>query len=280
MSKLLGAPEERFQPEIRPGKTGDDYYHIRQRLMAALVGLISLGLPFILLIGSALGACYYDSISHYYYARFWGGVFSASLVFIGAFLIAYSGENKWENRLATLAGLCALSNALFPASHSGCDSQQTFDGRAFLEFEQTGTPGEALGILPAAPADLFVLIPPSDMVHNVTAVIFFLFLAYYSAFVFTRIIPDEHLDEHGNLKPVKRRRNFFYRAAACVIVAVIVSMGVKTLIEQINGHEVSWWDPNNMTFIVEAIALWAFGLSWVIKGRFFGLALLDDREKR
>ena len=102
--------------------------------MAAMVGIISLSLPLILLLGSVLGACYYDSISHYYYARFWGGVFSASLVFIGSFLIAYSGENRWENRLATLAGLCALSNALFPASHSGCEKQE-FDGRAFLSFQ-------------------------------------------------------------------------------------------------------------------------------------------------
>lgn len=243
-----------------------------------MVGIISLALPLILLLGSVLGACYYDSISHYYYARFWGGVFSASLIFIGSFLIAYSGENKWENRLATLAGLCALSNALFPASHSGCEKQE-FDGRAFLSFQSTGTPGEAIGVLPPDTADLFVLIQPSDMIHNVTAVIFFLFLAYYSGFVFTRIIPDEHYDAQGNLKPAKRRRNFFYRAAAITIVCVLLAMGTKTAVEQINGHDVHWWDPNNVTFIVEAIAMWAFGWSWIIKGRFFGLALLDDRER-
>ena len=39
------------------------------------------------------------------------------------------------------------------------------------------------------------------------------------------------------------------------------------------------WDEHNLSFWCETLALWFFGLSWLVKGRFFGRALLDEGER-
>jgi hypothetical protein len=38
------------------------------------------------------------------------------------------------------------------------------------------------------------------------------------------------------------------------------------------------WDFYNLTFWFESLALWAFGVSWMLKGRFLDKLLLDARE--
>ena len=94
----------------------DPKIRVDQRKLALIVGLVALGLPTCNAFGNCiLGACFYDSISHYYYAQFWGDVFVGSLIFIGTFMIAYRGGNPAESNIATFrrdlrAYCCCNSN--------------------------------------------------------------------------------------------------------------------------------------------------------------------------
>ncbi len=227
-----------------------------------------------MLIGVIFGTCLYDSISHFYYAQYLGGVFIAALVFIGTFLLAYRGESARESRLATMAGFCAISVALFPTNGRGCE-EKDFSGRALADF--IGGAGDAFVTVVNTTKEIsglkenpfFELFSGAEIIHGVSAALLFAFLAWYSFFVFTRVIDKVHLDDDRNLTPQKRNRNRIYRASGIVIV---VSMAAIVI-----GHFFfgDWWNLYNLTFWFESIALWAFGVSWMVKGQFFGAALLD-----
>ena len=87
------------------------------------------------------------------------------------------------------------------------------------------------------------------------------------------MIPEEHLEADGRLKPAKSRRNAIYVWSGWVIVVCMLAMAVKSLVPW------PWWNEYNATFWCEAFALWAFGVSWMVKGRFWGLLLLDERDR-
>lgn len=270
----------RYQPESSHTYSYDPGYTLDQRWLAFLVGLVALNLPFVMLIGVIFGTCLYDSISHFYYAQFLGGVFIAALVFIGTFLLAYRGESARENSLATIAGFGAISVALFPTDGRGCD-KGTFSGRALADFTGGGTDAfvsvintteETREILDLKENPFFELFSYAEFIHGASAALLFAFLAWYSFFVFTRVIDKVHLDDDRNLTPQKRNRNRIYKASGIVIV---VSMSAIVI-----GHFLfsNWWDIYNLTFWFESTALWAFGVSWIVKGQFFGAALVDLRE--
>ncbi len=264
----------RYQPDSSHTYSYDPGYTLDQRLLAFFVGLVALTLPIVMLIGYAFGTCLYDSISHFYYAQYLGGVFIAALVFIGTFLLAYRGESARESRLATMAGFCAISVALFPTNGRGCEEEK-FSGRALADFIGGGkdafvtvvnTTKEISGL---KENPFFELFSGAEIIHGASAALLFAFLAWYSFFVFTRVIDKVHLDKDGNLTPQKQNRNRIYRASGIVIV---VSMSALVI-----GHFFfrNWWDLYNLTFWFESTALWAFGVSWMVKGQFFGAALLD-----
>ncbi len=279
MTNIFGLFERgqgRYQPD--PSFTyADDHpgYRLDQRRLAFFVGLIALGLPIVMLIGVLIRTCLYDSISHFYYAQFLGGVFIAALVFIGTFLLAYRGESARESRLATIAGISAIFVALFPTNGRGCD-ESTFSGRALADFKLEDVTKFVKVIqtteeIPSENPLFFELFSGAQYLHGVGAALLFAFLAWYSFFVFTRVIDNVHLKD-GNLTPQKRIRNNIYRASGVVIV---ISMAVMVI-----GHFFfpEDWNDNNLTFWFESLALWAFGFSWMVKGRFFDTLWLDERE--
>lgn len=259
----------RYQPD--PNFTysdGHPGYTLDQRRLAFWVGVVALGLPIVMLIGVITGACLYDSISHFYYAQFLGGIFIAALVFIGTFLLAYRGENENESRLATIAGIGALFVALFPTNGRGCDLDE-FSGRALADFTLEDA-ANFVNVIPASEDNpFFELFRGSEIIHGTSAVLLFAFLAWYSFFVFTRVIDKIHLDDDGKLTSQKRNRNRIYRISGTVIVASMFAIVI--------GHFLlrGGWNDYNLTFWFESFALWAFGVSWMVKGQFFGDALLD-----
>lgn len=94
----------------------------------------------------------------------------------------------------------------------------------------------------------------SNIIHCSSAVIFFILLAINSLFLFT-------LGE-SNTKQ-KKIRNIIYRVCG---IGMICAMALMVI-------------PVNFfakTFIVEAIALTFFGISWLVKGQVFGL--FADKE--
>jgi hypothetical protein len=264
-----------FQPDIVPADGGELEYIISRQKLAFGVGLVALGLPIVLLVSSIGDTCFYDSISHFYYSRFASDLFVGALFFIGTFLLAYRGEAWWENKLSKLAGLCAFGVAVFPASDVGCGDVE-FPGRAFVTVKVAAEGA----IVSGDSENQFQLFSKVDYLHFGSAGVLFATLAFFCFFVFTRVI-DEHHRPGGAVTPEKARRDTVYNwsgRAIVVAIAVIVTNAIF-------GADWEWWDNYNMTFIMETVVLWAFGLSWAVKGRFgpfrgtrLGRLVLDPRD--
>jgi len=269
MPKLIDLGPSRYQPDPNYAYASEDRMKVDQRKLAFFVGLIALGLPIVILLGSAVQRCSFDSISHYYYAQFLGDLFVGSLIFIGTFLIVYRGESGSESLLATLAGFCAYGIALFPTSGDpttgdGCPSiEGVTPARTLVGLtweDQTATVADT--------QSLFLLFDWVDILHFGFSAALFAFLAYYAFFVFTRVTAGQREDK-GELKGPKRIRNRIYNVTGAVILISMAAMGANGL------ASFSWWDGANLTFWFETAALWSFGISWIVKGRFFNTLLKD-----
>lgn len=283
MLDVIELGENRYQPDPAYNYRDDRRYRLDQQVLSFLVGVIALALPVALIFGWRTGVlgiapatCFHDSISHFYYTQFLGDIFVAALTFIGAFLVAYRGESWKESRLATGAGIGAFGVALFPTTGRGCE-EALFPGRALVDLGVSSKTEPATIEAAATLGQFFELFPYVNVVHYACAAVLFSFIAFYTLFVFTRVVKDEHCA--GNeMKASKALRNLIYRISGGLIVLSIVALLGKLVI----GHW-SWWTENNLTFWFETLALWAFGLSWMVKGRFYRLLLpnllLDDRDK-
>lgn len=255
-------------------------YIIDQQFIAFLVGLTAIGLPFVMFFSANIGVCFFDSISHFYYAPFFGSVFVASLAFIGTFLLAYRGENKSESQLASIAGICAFGVAMLPTSGPGCESP-SFPARIFAKLsEKTVEGGESVLYPDQDPDRFFELFKFVGILHYASAVLLLSFLAYFSFVVFTRVIPGVHASEDGTLTAAKTIRNKIYITSGVLIVVSILALGAYALSSWISGERWNWWNDFNLTFWFEALALVSFGVSWMVKSRIYGKFLLDERDKR
>lgn len=280
-TSLFQVGTNRYQPDAVFSRQSTSDYVVSQQFLAFLVGAVAFLLP-VVLIGGAVNArvCFYDSISHFYYSQFLGNVFVGALFFIGTFLMAYRGESGSENTLATIAGFCAYGIALFPTSGAGCEIAG-FSGRVLADISIAGDPPLLMLEVPDQTASYFELSAMASALHYISAGFLFSFLAYYCFFVFTRVVQDQHFEDGTEvLTREKRYRNQIYLLCGSVIVIAMVIIAGKSLSGRITGSEWLWWDQQNVTFWLETAILWAFGLAWMVKGRFLGMALLDERDAR
>ncbi len=201
------------------------------------VGILGIGLPIILAIGSVvLSSCsrIENSISDYYYTVM-GHFLVGTLSAVAMFLFSYKGYDKADNRAANLAALFALGVAFFPTA---CADHNPF-----------------CNVLTTNSSDTI------NAVHNVLAVLFFSTLAYFSYFLFTK--------SSENITEQKLKRNTIYRICAWIMVFSIVSIALV--------HNIRWLqlklEEYKPIFVLETIALWAFGVSWLVKGKF----ILQDK---
>lgn len=231
--------------------------------MAVLVGLVAFGLPVILWIGGNTPAsCMRDSLSHFYYAPFLGGIFVGLLFFIGGFLIAYSGDTGLEDWGSNIAGLCAFGVALFPTANSGCGDVD-FVSRVFVSVMTQNGEHHLDAITNGG---LFQLFGAASEWHKKAAAIVFIYLGLFCIVVLKRIIPDQHYDAAGNIIATKARRNGYYTYCGITIFVCVAALGLK---QKLSVAHLQWWDSHDLTFYFESLALWAFGLAWFIKGRLF-----------
>jgi hypothetical protein len=135
--------------------------------------------------------------------------------------------------------LCAV--ALFLFSYTGYDKKDNIAGDLAAIF--------AIGV---------AFFPTSGglagTIHLISAALFFLLLAFYSLFLFTK--------GHPNPTPQKIKRNRLYRICGYVILGAMLIMLLYTLLPALN-HALTRLKP---VFWLETIALWAFGISWLTKG--------------
>ncbi|HEY6503334.1 MAG TPA: hypothetical protein VIZ28_05110 [Chitinophagaceae bacterium] len=201
------------------------------------VGVLGMLLPVILVTGLFFFkncAAVQPSISDYYYTRM-SSFFTGTLCAVALFLFSYKGYDKKDSFASNLAGAFALGVAFFPTSPNPDSSPCNI-------FNITG--------------DATV-----NIIHFISATLFFLALAYMSYFLFTK--------SSGHPTREKKMRNNVYKTCAVIIVLSIVGImlyfEVKALKDLLSGY--------NIVFYLETIALWAFGFSWLTKGEF----LLKDR---
>ena len=90
----------------------------------------------------------------------------------------------------------------------------------------------------------------SGWIHNISAIIFFGLLAYNSLFLFTKT--------SGEVTPTKRKRN-----------VIFIVCGIGMVISLIGIIPVSLMKIHGGTWVVEAIALIFFGISWLTKSNIY-----------
>jgi hypothetical protein len=190
------------------------------------IGLLSLALPVVLVLGKMLldGGGIQGSISAYYYSvmrDYFVGTQCAIAVLLAYY--RYEPEDSYVGK--AVAGF-AVGIALLPTSQPGV---------------QHTTVQTVLG-----------------NVHLTCATLFFLGMAYFSFFLFTRTDPQRLPTAQ------KRRRNLVYRVCGITIVACLALVVVTNLVLSDQVREAI-----HPTFWLESVAVWAIAASWLTKGELF-----------
>jgi hypothetical protein len=202
------------------------------------VGLLGMLLPLVLWLGvKLLTKCDFiqDSISDYYYSKM-GHYLVGTLCAVALFLFAYNGYDKKDLIAGKLACCFALGVAFFPTTNM----QPLSDCKVF-----------------AIEGKNFI-----NIIHFTTATLFFITLAYFSYFLFTK--------SGGHPTNRKRQRNIVYKTCGIIIIGCIILLTIYSVVPSIQ-EKLHTYKP---IFWLEALALEAFGLSWLTKGE----ALLADKE--
>ncbi len=191
------------------------------------IGVLGIGLPFVLSIGAAIifRTGIQSSISAYYHTGM-GDVFVGILCVIGFFLFSYRGyrHERCDNIAGNLACVFAVGVALFPvAPDEGATS--------------------CAGIV--------------GWVHIAFAMLFFSTLTYFSLFLFTKTDPQKEP------KPRKLLRNKIYKACGYTMGSCIVLIAVYFFLQDTLASHLKAYNP---IFWLEALAILAFGISWFTKG--------------
>ena len=215
---------------------------IDTRQLRCTLGWLGALLPLIVL-GLALifGFGFPDSISATYYLAPCTTPFMIILGSASILLFCYRGYDDQDNLICTLAAVFALGICLFP-----CATEDLLTRWPELaQLTQVGT---------------FQIIPEiSGILHNICAFGFFGLLAYNSIFLFTK--------SSGNMTENKKKRNIIFRVCGIVMVAsflVIIPISIF-----------KWWGG---VWVVEAVALAFFGISWLTKADCYSWLFADPKE--
>ncbi|MCK8463513.1 hypothetical protein MUY35_06585 [Aliiroseovarius sp. S1339] len=224
----------------------DTYYNPDMSTVLRLrraIGAIGLTLPFVLIANVFLfDVPMQDSISAFFFTEL-REVFVSASAGVGLFLVAYEGYSRrpdevlTDRLVSTISGVAVFTTAFVPTL---CHSEVCYTPLALFDR----------------------LIPPSmdqiqQNIHFSAAGIFLVCMGITSLRLFTRCTTANPLLH-------KRRRNQCYRIFGWTILAMVVLIGVVKLLLPELGDV---WDANwNFTFWAESVALWALGLSWLLKG--------------
>ncbi len=203
------------------------------------VGWLAMGLPFVVVIGAWILPPNFGmqgSISAYYHTQM-RDVFVGVLCATGVFLLTYnpgSSDKSYGNldqRFGILAGVFAIGVALFPTTRTG------WKGLPATAYNESffGT------------------------IHLILAALLFSILTYFSYFLFTK-------SSKKRLGRDKERRNRIYRICGFFMATCIVLMAAYNFYSQGLGDQANPIELYHPVFILELIAMLAFGISWFVKG--------------
>ncbi|WP_052700908.1 hypothetical protein [Loktanella sp. S4079] len=216
-------------PEARRQEMVLSYHRVRTAL-----GVLGMALPMVLLVGGLLDFRRIEpSISDFYHTTY-RDIFVGTLCAIGVFLICYRGYRRVpgdiinDDWLGTVAGVAAFGVALFPNESPTAEI-------ATMTQELVG-----IGISP--------------IFHYTSALVFFCSLAVFCLFKFAR---TRH-----------RLRRRIYIGCGLIIVAALIGITLASYAKVMGAPEQRQMvAAYNLVFWFEAIGIWAFGLSWLVKGK-------------
>jgi hypothetical protein len=199
------------------------------------IGWLGFSLAWIVLVLCAVFQCvpgghlFPDSISAtYYYAP----TITPFMIILGAsgiLLICYRGYTWLDDLVNTATGIFALGICLFPCFNGGVGRVGTFQ----------------------IPVEI------SGWIHNASAAMFFILLAYNVLFLFTK--------SSGAMTKQKKIRNIIYYVCGSGMLTAMVCLFI------FKGHAVTWW--------VEAIALMFFGIAYLTKADVYPWLFCDSANE-
>ncbi len=200
---------------------------IHYRELRRTVGLLGMLFPFIIAVGGKALFCLGLKPSlSQYYYSDMRDLFVGLLFAIGVFLSAYRGYELRDRYIGPLAGIFAVGITLFP-----------------MPFTDPW-------LCPH---------PWASYLHYACATAFFIVLIYFSLFEFTRT--------SGKFTPQKKTRNRIYRTCGWIMIVCLVGMILDFVVEAMGLEPLkSWLTSMNPIFWGEAIAIFFFGVSWLVKG--------------
>lgn len=199
------------------------------------VGILGISLPIVIVLLSLIPFFETDiqiSLSAYYYTNL-REIFTSVLCAVGFFLLLYKSDikdpklHRKENILVNIMGVTAIGVAFIPTK---CRDYY-FIGGTKCE--------NAFSFIPHAG-------DTTAMFHAIIAAILFLTFAYTSYFIFTK--------EDPNVKPGEVK---IYKGSAIVILLSTITILIDSIIEFFS----------HTTLICEALLLFGFGISWLVKGK-------------
>lgn len=190
--------------------------------LRAMIGWLGILLPWIVVL---LVGYFPQSISATWYTN----ACTPFMIILGSasfLLISYKGYDRIDDILLTLSGIAGLCICLFP-----CASSSISGGvGTFLLNAKT-----------------------SNIIHTVSAIVFFALLAYNSFFLFTK--------SSGVITNNKRIRNIIYRVCG-------IGMMASFLILLLPSFRIKVW-------LMETIALFFFGISFLTKADIYPWLFCD-----
>jgi hypothetical protein len=167
-----------------------------------------------------------------------------------------SGYYYTPMRDVFVGSLCAI--AVFLWTYKGYDWRDDVAGNV------ASVAAVGVALFPTAPAEATAREALIGSLHLAAAAVFFLALAYFSLALFRQ-------SDERNPTPEKLQRNKVYTACGYTILgclALIAALGVLPDVEAVERLAPVFW--------LEALAIVAFGVSWLTKGE----AILKDRGVR
>jgi len=213
------------------------YYTMRRS-----IGILGITLPFILLAGSSLfGGCIdvQGSISTYYHTNM-RDIFVGFNCAVALFLFAYRGHDWRDNLAGYLGCIFVLGVAFLPCNVSD--------------------PLQAC-LVPVAPQS-----PLVGMLHNLSALLYFIILIVYALFLFPMTHMDMVTGEKMFMGRQKRKRNIVYYVCGGLMTAALLTIVFYMLFLEKQYPDLKGLDP---VFWLESLVLISFGISWLTKGQLF-----------
>lgn len=239
---MSGLTEDTFRrPADMSNRSDPAVLYVRSYLLTrTVVGIIGILLPLIFIVGEAYflkgGVHVRGSISAYYHTSM-RDIFVGGLCVIGFLLITYmSGLTRtWDFWLSLVAGVALILVVFFPTNRPGLSPDAPL----------CGTTPEPQGCSPVQQQFGEDLVAG---IHFTSAIVFILCLAWIS-FLFAR------REKKYRSQPMARVQ----RVCGWAIVGAVAWVILGELME----IEIGKLTP---LYLGEVISIWAFGVSWLLKG--------------